>query len=58
MAIRGESKRNALMAMARQEDGTVMLSAAKHLSAHRTRPFAACPIPGLMDICLREIGLP
>jgi hypothetical protein len=27
--------------MARQEDGTVMLSAAKHLKAHPDRPFAA-----------------
>ena len=27
--------------MARQEDGTVMLSAAKHLKAQRDRPFAA-----------------
>jgi hypothetical protein len=29
------------MAMALQEDGTVMLSAAKHFAAHRERPFAA-----------------
>ena len=29
------------MAMARQEDSTVMLSAAKHLDAQRDRPFAA-----------------
>jgi len=42
IAIRGESKRNApQMAMARQEDSTVMLSAAKHLDAHPDKPFAA-----------------
>jgi glucose/arabinose dehydrogenase len=29
------------MVMARQEDGTVMLRAAKHLDAHPDRPFAA-----------------
>jgi len=27
--------------MARQEDGTVMLRAAKHLEVHPDRPFAA-----------------
>ena len=46
MAIRGESKRNALRTLARQENSTVMLSAAKHLDAHPDRPFAtlrACP---------------
>jgi len=29
------------MAMAQQEDSTVMLSTAKHLDAHAARPFAA-----------------
>jgi len=29
------------MAMAQQEDSTVMLSTAKHLDAHPARPFAA-----------------
>jgi hypothetical protein len=29
------------MAMAQQEDSTVMLSGAKHLDSHLDRPFAA-----------------
>src|SRR6266487_318645 len=41
-----KSPSNAVGAMARQEDGTVMLRATKHLEALRDRPFAALRVTG------------
>ena len=54
------------MAMARQEDGTVMLStfaplsvnSAKHLDAHADRPFAAAQGDmGTLSCCGSELAL-
>ena len=52
MAIRGEEQaERSQMVMARQEDSTVMLSAAKHLDAHPDRPFAALRVTPSGTLC-------
>jgi hypothetical protein len=42
----------------RQGDNTVMLSAAKHLMAHRERPFAAAQGDTVRHLRLMPIGRP